>query len=100
MPAARAGQLPRSAGLLLAARLTSAATTLVALALISRLRGADALGAVGVGWALGAIAAAISEAGTNSLLIREVSRRAGDAPLYLGAGFLIRLVTIPLTLLG
>ncbi len=89
----------RNAALLLVARLTSAGTTLAVLAVVGRLVGAEALGAVGVGVALGSVAAAISDGGTASLLVREAARRPEVAGRLLGAGLLVRVVTIPLTLL-
>lgn len=90
----------RNAGLLLAARLASAGTTLVVLALIGRLRGAEALGVVGIGFAAGAIAATLSDLGISSLLVREVSRRPAEGGTLLGAAIALRLVTVPVVLLG
>ena len=84
----------RNAGFLLAGRLASAITTLIVLAVVSRLRGPEALGEVGLGLAIGTIAAAISDVGTSSLLIREASRDPGTARAQLRAGFLARLVLV------
>jgi len=88
----------RNALLLLFARLVSAGTTLVMLALVARLRGGEALGAVGIGFAAGAIAAAISDLGLSSLLVREAARRPDAAARYLGAGLAVRLVSVPFLL--
>lgn len=90
----------RNAVLLLLARLVSAGTTLAMLALVARLRGGEALGAVGVGFAAGAIAAAISDLGVSSLLVREVARRPEAAATYLGTGLLVRAVSIPVLLVA
>jgi O-antigen/teichoic acid export membrane protein len=92
----RIARLHGNAALLLTARLTSAGTTLVVLVLVSRLRGADALGALGLGLAIGAIAAALSELGSNALLIRQVSRQREAAARYLGGAMVLRVVTAPL----
>ena len=94
------GRLHGNAALLLAARLTSAGTTLVVLVLVARLRGADALGALGLGLAVGAIAAALSELGSNALLIRQVSRHREEAGRYLVAAMGLRVVTVPLALVA
>jgi O-antigen/teichoic acid export membrane protein len=90
----------RNTLLLLFARLASAGTTLVVLALIGRLRGAEALGVVGVGFAAGAIAATLSDLGISLLLVREVSRRPAEGRTMLGAAIVLRLVTVPLVLAG
>ncbi|MEO8273798.1 MAG: oligosaccharide flippase family protein, partial [Chloroflexota bacterium] len=90
----------RNAGLLLAARVVSAGTTLVVLAFVAQLRGADALGAVGIGFAIGGIGAAFSDLGTSSLLVREAARRPAESGLMLGGGLAVRAVTLPLALLG
>lgn len=89
----------RNAAFLLGARLVSAATTLIVLALVARLRGPDALGAVGLGFALGAIAATVSDLGLSSLTVREGARDVERTGLFLGSSLLVRLVTIPLGLL-
>jgi O-antigen/teichoic acid export membrane protein len=94
------GRLHGNAAMLLGARLTSAVTTLVVLVLVSRLRGVEALGALGLGLAVGAIAAAVSELGSNALLIRQVSRRRDAAGDYLGAAMVLRLLTVPIALAG
>ena len=88
----------RNALLLLVARLVSAGTTLAMLALVARLRGGEALGAVGIGFAAGAIAAAISDLGISSLLVREAARRPEAAASYLGAGLVVRAVSVPVLL--
>jgi O-antigen/teichoic acid export membrane protein len=88
----------RNAALLLAARVVSAGTTLVVLAIVARLRGPEALGAVGLGFAIGAIAATVSDVGTSSLLVREGARREAAGAEILGAGLVTRLASIPLVL--
>jgi O-antigen/teichoic acid export membrane protein len=90
----------RNAVLLFMARLASAVTTLVVLALVSNLRGAEALGEVGIGFAAGSIGAVVSDLGLTSLLIREVARHPDKAGGYLGAGLALRVVTLPVTLLA
>ena len=90
----------RNTSFLLAARLVSAITTLVVLSVVSRLRGPDALGEVGLGLAVGAIAATVADLGIASLLIREASRDAGAARPLLRVGFLARLLTGPALLAG
>lgn len=94
------GEMRRNTGFLLAARLVSAITTLVVLAVVSRLRGPDALGEVGLGLAVGAIAATIADLGIASLLIREASRDAAAARPLLRIGFLARVLTGPGLLAG
>ena len=89
----------RNAALLFAWRLASAATTLIVLAVIARLRGADELGAIAIGFSAGAIAATLSDLGTGSLLVREAARRPLAAGAFLGAGLALRMVTVPVTLL-
>lgn len=89
--------MSRSTALLLLARLVSAATTLVVLSLVARLRGDEALGLVGIGMALGAIGATASDLGSGSLLVREAARRPAEAGTLLGAALLTRVVSVPLT---
>lgn len=90
----------RNASLLLAARVVSAGTTLVVLALVAQWRGAEALGAVGIGFAVGAIGAAFTDLGTASLLVREAARRPADSGAMLGGGLAVRMVTLPVALIG
>ncbi len=97
-PAMPSSALARNAAFLLAARVVSAATTLAVLAIVGRTRGAEALGVVGIGFALGSIAAAVADGGSASLLIREASRDAPRAGSLLGAALTYRAVSIPLTL--
>lgn len=85
--------------LLLVARLVSAATTLAVLAIAGRVDPVQ-LGAVGVGAAAGAIGAALVDAGTSSLLIRNASRRPGDVGHLLGFGLCVETVTGPAILLA
>ncbi|MCI0343877.1 MAG: hypothetical protein L0221_00345 [Chloroflexi bacterium] len=95
----RSAGIARNAALLFAGRIVSAATTLVMLAAVGRLRGADALGVVGIGFALGSIAAAIADGGTASLLVREASRNANRAATLLMAGLAYRAVAFPVALI-
>lgn len=92
--------MSRNAALLFAARLTSAVTTLAVLALISNLRGSEALGLVAVGFASGQIFAVLSELGLANYLIREGARNAAVVPALLGAMLTVRAVTLPIALLG
>ena len=68
--------------LLLAARLVSAATTLIVLA-------------IGIGAAAGAIAAALVDAGAGALLIRETSRHPDELGSMLGFGLCVEAITGP-----
>ena len=88
----------RNAVLLLAARIVSAGTTLIVLAIVARVGGAEDLGAVGLGFAVGAIAATVSDLGTSSLLIRQGARREAASAEVLGAGLVTRVASIPLVL--
>lgn len=85
----------RNTSFLLAARLTSAVTTLVVLSIVSRTSGVNALGEVGLGLAIGSIAAAIADLGTASLLVREGSRDLTTARPLFRAGLLIRVLLSP-----
>jgi O-antigen/teichoic acid export membrane protein len=91
--------LRRSTAALLAARLTSALSTLVFLAFLSRSRGLEALGIGSLGVVTGSILASLAEAGTNSLTIREIARQHDRGPAILSAVLLLRLVTFPMFLL-
>ena len=88
--------MSRNSGLLLVARLVSAATTLVLLMYVGHARGGEALGLTGLGLAIGALLSALTDAGTGSLLIREGARE----PRFLGrlllAMSLWRLAIIPI----
>lgn len=89
-----------NAGFLLLARVVSAATTVLVLAIVGRTLGADALGVVGVGFAIGAIAAVLSDLGSTSLFVREAARRADRAGSLLLAALAIRIVTVPIVIAG
>jgi O-antigen/teichoic acid export membrane protein len=88
----------RNAALLLAARLVSAVTTVAVLVIVSRFRGAEALGLVAIGLAAGAILAALTEAGLTRMLIREAARDPAVGGQMFGTMLVTRLVTIPLAL--
>jgi O-antigen/teichoic acid export membrane protein len=76
----------------------SAGTTLIALALIARYAGPEVVGAVGIGLAIGSIAAASADFGTSVVAIRGAARRPEDAGELLGMGLVIRLATVPVAL--
>jgi O-antigen/teichoic acid export membrane protein len=89
----------RTTAVLLAARLVSAMSTLVVLAVVARTRGIEALGIGALGVVTGTLLATVAEAGTNSLIIREVARdRVGSSGL-LGSILLFRVLSLPLTVL-
>ena len=88
----------RNAGLILAARLASALTTVAVLSLVSRSRGAEDLGLVAIGLALGTILATLTDAGATSLIVREGSRRPGELDQLFGALTVARLVLVPAVL--
>ena len=92
--------MSRNAALLLAARVTSALTTLAVLSFVARLRGPDDLGLVAVGLASGAILATLSDVGLGPLLVREGARDEARTGALLGALLLVRLAIVPLVLLG
>lgn len=81
--------------ILLAARIIAAATTLVALALVARLRTPEDLGVVALGLTFGLALAIIPEAGMTALFIREVVRAPSRTPRLLGAMLVIRSATLP-----
>jgi O-antigen/teichoic acid export membrane protein len=88
----------RNAAFLLAGRLASAITTVLVLAVVSRTSGPAALGEVGLGLAMGTIAATISDLGTASLLVREAARDRGTARSMVAAGLVSRVVVGPFLL--
>jgi O-antigen/teichoic acid export membrane protein len=88
----------RNAAFLLAGRLASAMTTVLVLAVVSRTRGPAALGEVGLGLAMGTIAATISDLGTASLLVREAARDRRMARSMIVAGLVARIVVGPFLL--
>ena len=92
--------MPRRTAILLVGRVASAGTTLLVLAVVGQLRGDAELGAVAVGLAIGAIAAALSDLGAISLLVREAAQRPDRAgPLLLGLA-VFRLPVLILALLA
>ena len=72
--------MSRNAALLLAARITSALTTLAVLSFVARLRGPEELGLVAVGLAGGAILATSSDVGLGPLLVRRHGGMRRTAP--------------------
>ena len=90
----------RNTAFLFAARVTSAVTTLLVLSVVSRLRGPDALGEVGLGLAIGAIAAALADIGTATLLIRDAARDRAATRSILRVGLFARLLIVPFLLAG
>jgi O-antigen/teichoic acid export membrane protein len=87
--------MTRDSGLLLTARLASAATTLALLVYVGHARGGEALGLTGLGLAIGALLSALTDAGTGSLLIREGAREPRLLGRLLVAMSLWRLILIP-----
>jgi O-antigen/teichoic acid export membrane protein len=87
--------MSRNSGLLLVARLVSAATTLVLLMYVGHARGGEALGLTGLGLAVGALLSALTDAGTGSLLIREGAREPRFLGRLLVAMSLWRIAVIP-----
>jgi O-antigen/teichoic acid export membrane protein len=84
----------RDAAFLFAARVVSAGTTLILLSLLGHLRGGEELGLVATGLAVGALLAAITDAGTASLLVREGARDARQIGHILGALVLWRIAVL------
>ncbi len=91
--------LSRDTAFLLAARLASAITTIVVLSIVGHARGSAELGAVGLGFASGAIVAAIAAAGSSSMLTREAVLRPEMEPVLLGAFTLFRAASLPISIL-
>ena len=92
--------LSRDTAFLLVARLASAFTTIVALSIVGHTRGSAELGAVGLGFAAGAIVAAIAAAGSASMLIREAVRRPAMESVLIGSFTILRLVSLPIAVLA
>ena len=86
--------MSRDAAFLFSARVISAGTTLMLLSLLGHLRGGEALGLVATGLAVGALLAAITDAGTASLLVREGARDARQIGHILGVLVLWRIVVL------
>ena len=99
--AARLGstQLRRTTLALLSARIVSALSTLVVLAFLARARGIDALGIGSLGVVTGTIMATLTEAGTNSLLIREIARSRHGSAALLTSILALRAITLPACIL-
>lgn len=87
--------MKRNAAYLLGARVVSAVTTLLLLSYLGRSHGGEALGVAGIGLALGAVLAALTDAGSGSLLIREGAREPRRLAMLLGATAAWRLMIIP-----
>ncbi len=92
-------RLRKTTAVLLAGRLVSAVSTLVLLAVFSRHGGLRELGIGSLGVVIGSSLAALAEAGTNSLLTREVSRSRLTAATYLTTVLTLRMVLVPTCLL-
>ena len=92
--------MSRDAAMLLAARVISALTTVVVLAIVARSGDPAELGLVAVGLTVGLVLAVISEAGLSALLIREVARAPEESGELLTAILLTRVVALPLALAG
>jgi O-antigen/teichoic acid export membrane protein len=90
--------MTRSVLALYIGRLVSAGTTVVLLAVVGRLVGAEALGIVGVGMATGALLAALTEQGASMLVVRALSHRPDRARQIVGGLGLFRLVSLPIGL--
>jgi O-antigen/teichoic acid export membrane protein len=86
--------MPRRTAILLVGRIVSAGTTLVILGLVGRLRGAEDLGAVGIGFAMGAILTAVTDLGAASLLVREAARQPKRAGQLLVGLVLFRILIL------
>lgn len=84
----------RNASALLVARLISAGTTLVLLAIIGRARGTTALGVVGVGMAAGSLLAAVTECGASLLVVRVIAEDIAPAGRIVGGFVVMRLATL------
>jgi O-antigen/teichoic acid export membrane protein len=85
-----------NAALLLVARVVSALTTLALLVFLARARGGEELGLVSVGLAIGGWLAAVADAGTGSLLVRDAARDPSRTGALLGGFTVWRLVSLPL----
>lgn len=95
----RGPSMPRRTAIILVGRVASAGSTLVVLALVGRLRGDAELGAVAVGLAIGIIAAALSDLGAISLLVREASQQPERAGSMLVGLALFRIPVLLVALL-
>lgn len=87
--------MTRSVLALYIGRLVSAGTTVLLLAVVGRLRGADDLGIVGVGMATGALLAALTEQGASMLVVRALAHRPERARQIVGGLTLVRAVAVP-----
>ena len=90
-----APRLRHTTAALLGARVVSALATLAILAFLARLRGIDSLGIGSLGVVTGTILASLTEGGTNSLLIREVSRSRSASRSLLTSVLAIRTIILP-----
>jgi O-antigen/teichoic acid export membrane protein len=87
--------MKKSVGALYIGRLVSAGTTVFLLAIVGRLRGADALGIVGVGMAAGALLASLAEQGASMLVVRALAHRPERRRQIVGGLTLVRCVSVP-----
>ena len=100
MVAAGERRTSRNASALLLARLVSAGTTLILMATLGRMQGADALGIVGIGMATGALLAAVTDLGASLLVIRAIAECEERARQIIGFLTLLRLLTMPVGLIS
>ncbi len=92
--------MSRDAVILFISRVTSAASTLLVLAVAARLRSPEELGLIATGLTLGLALAILPEAGMTALYIREVVRDPSRTAAFLAAMVAIRVVTLPLAIIG
>jgi O-antigen/teichoic acid export membrane protein len=87
--------MKRSVVALYIGRLISAATTVLLLAIVGRLKGADDLGIVGVGMASGALLASLTEQGASMLVVRALAHRPERKQQIVGGLTIVRSVAVP-----
>lgn len=87
--------MTRNAVAMVIARVWSAFTTVVILAIVARTRTGDELGAVALGLTVGLALAVLPDGGLTSLFIREASRTPDRAGSLLGGILAIRAVSLP-----
>ena len=90
----------RDASFLLVARVVSAFTTVLVLALIARVRTQEELGVVALGLTLSLALAVLPEAGLTSLFIYDSATEPARTGHMLGSLLLLRAVSLPLTALA
>ena len=79
------------------ARIASAATTLIVLAVVAHQRGAVELGSVAIGLTVGTLLGAASEGAMGTWLVREIARAPDCSGRYLSAVLALRAILLPLT---